>query len=43
LRLDEAAIFGRIENDLVRLDLRTITDEEAGEIASALGRIANGA
>jgi len=41
LRLDESAIFGRIEDDAVRLDVRTITDEEATEIAAALGRIQN--
>jgi L-seryl-tRNA(Ser) seleniumtransferase len=43
LRLDEAAIFGRIEDDLVRLDVRTVADEEVGAIAAALGRIAGGA
>jgi L-seryl-tRNA(Ser) seleniumtransferase len=42
LRLDEAGIFGRIENDVVRLDMRTITDEEAMGIAAALGRIEDG-
>jgi L-seryl-tRNA(Ser) seleniumtransferase len=39
LRLDEAGIFGRIEGDVVRLDLRTITDEEVTAIARAIGRI----
>jgi L-seryl-tRNA(Ser) seleniumtransferase len=38
LRLDEACVFGRIEDDVVRLDLRTVTDEEAPAIAAALGR-----
>jgi L-seryl-tRNA(Ser) seleniumtransferase len=43
LRLDEACIFGRLQDDLVLLDLRTITDEEAAAIAAALGRISQGA
>ncbi len=40
LRLDEACVFGRIEADLVRLDMRTITEEQLPAIAAALGRIA---
>jgi L-seryl-tRNA(Ser) seleniumtransferase len=40
LRLDEACIFGRIQEDRVRLDLRTLTDEQLPQIAAALGRIA---
>lgn len=40
LRLDKACIFGRIEGDLVRLDMRTIADEQVGQIAAALGRCA---
>jgi len=40
LRMDRACIFGRIEDDLVRLDMRTITDEEATTIAAALARVA---
>jgi L-seryl-tRNA(Ser) seleniumtransferase len=40
LRLDEACVFGRIEDDLVRLDMRTLTDEQLPAIAAALGRIA---
>ena len=28
LRLDEACVFCRIEDDLVRLDMRTLTDEQ---------------
>jgi L-seryl-tRNA(Ser) seleniumtransferase len=40
LRLDEACIFSRIEDDLVRLDLRTVTDEQLPHIVAALGRIA---
>jgi L-seryl-tRNA(Ser) seleniumtransferase len=39
LRLDEACIFSRIEDDLVRLDMRTITDEQVPAIAAAFGRI----
>jgi L-seryl-tRNA(Ser) seleniumtransferase len=39
LRLDEACIFGRIEDDRVRLDMRTITHEQVTMIAEALGRI----
>jgi L-seryl-tRNA(Ser) seleniumtransferase len=40
LRLDEACVFSRIEDDLVRLDMRTITDEQVPAIAAAFGRIA---
>jgi L-seryl-tRNA(Ser) seleniumtransferase len=40
LRMDEACIFGRIEDDLVRLDMRTVTDEQVADIAAALARIA---
>jgi L-seryl-tRNA(Ser) seleniumtransferase len=39
LRLDPACVFGRIENDRVCLDVRTITDEQAPAIAMALGRV----
>ena len=39
LRLDEACIFTRIEDDRVVLDARTITDEQAAAIAAAVGRI----
>ena len=38
LRLDEACVFSRIEDDLVRLDMRTLTDEQVPAIAAALGR-----
>jgi L-seryl-tRNA(Ser) seleniumtransferase len=41
LRLDDACIFGRIENDRVHLDTRTITDEQVPVIAQALQRIAH--
>ena len=40
LRLDDACIFGRIEDDCVRLDVRTLTDEQLPLVASALARIA---
>jgi L-seryl-tRNA(Ser) seleniumtransferase len=40
LRLDEACVFGRIEDDLVRLDMRTLTDGQLAAIAAALGRVA---
>ena len=40
LRLSKACVFGRIEDDLVRLDMRTITDDEVPPLASALGQAA---
>lgn len=40
LRLDPACVFGRIEDDQVCLDLRTLTEAQATAIAEALGRIA---
>ena len=40
LRLDEACIFSRIEDDLVRLDMRTLTEEQVPVIVAAFGRIA---
>jgi L-seryl-tRNA(Ser) seleniumtransferase len=40
LRLDAACVFSRIEGELVRLDMRTLTDEQVTAIAEALGRIA---
>lgn len=39
LRLDDACIFGHIEDDCVRLDVRTLTDEQLPAIAAALERI----
>ncbi len=39
LRLDDACVFGRIEDDFVRLDVRTLTDEQLPRIAEALARI----
>jgi len=38
LRTDEALVFGRIEGDRLRLDMRTITEEQVSVIAAALGR-----
>jgi L-seryl-tRNA(Ser) seleniumtransferase len=40
LRLDPACIFGRIADDRVRLDVRTLADDQLPQVASALGRIA---
>ncbi len=40
LRLDRACVFSRIEDDLVRLDMRTLTDEQVPAVAAALGRVA---
>jgi L-seryl-tRNA(Ser) seleniumtransferase len=40
LRLDDACVFCRIEDDLVRLDMRTLTDEQVPALAAALGRVA---
>jgi L-seryl-tRNA(Ser) seleniumtransferase len=40
LRLDSACVFGRIENDEVKLDMRTLTDGEATAAAAAVSRIA---
>jgi L-seryl-tRNA(Ser) seleniumtransferase len=42
LRTDEACIFGRIENESVCLDMRTLTDDDIPRIVEALGRIAPG-
>jgi len=39
LRLDGACIFSRIEGDLVRLDMRTVTDEQVPAIVAAFGRL----
>jgi L-seryl-tRNA(Ser) seleniumtransferase len=40
LRLDAACIFGRIKDDCVRLDLRTLTEAQLPLVAAALGRLA---
>jgi L-seryl-tRNA(Ser) seleniumtransferase len=39
-RLDPACVFGRIEADRVRLDMRTITDAQVQRIADAIRRVA---
>lgn len=39
LRLDPASVFGRIEAQRVRLDVRTITDEQVAAIAAAVERV----
>jgi len=39
LRTDDACVFGRIEHEAVRLDLRTVRDEELPAIAAAIGRV----
>ncbi len=39
LRLDDACVFGRIQDDCVRLDVRTLTDEQVPQVVAALGRI----
>jgi L-seryl-tRNA(Ser) seleniumtransferase len=43
LRLDDACIFGRIQDECVRLDMRTLTDEQLPLVAAAVGRIAENA
>jgi len=40
LRLDRACVFGRIENDRLCLDVRTLTGEQVPAVAAALGRVA---
>ena len=40
LRLDQACVFSRIEDDLVRLDMRTLAEEQVSAVAAALGRAA---
>jgi L-seryl-tRNA(Ser) seleniumtransferase len=39
LRLDPVAVFGRLEEDWLWLDVRTITDEQVAAVATALGRV----
>ncbi|MGA2175926.1 MAG: L-seryl-tRNA(Sec) selenium transferase [Verrucomicrobiota bacterium] len=39
LRLDRACVFGRIENDRVCLDVRTLTGEQVPAVAAAFGRL----
>ena len=40
LRLDRACVFGRIVDDCVWLDVRTLTDGQVPLVAAAVGRIA---
>ena len=40
LRLDDACVFGRIENDRVCLDMRTLTEPQIPLVAAAVGRAA---
>jgi seryl-tRNA(Sec) selenium transferase len=42
LCMDEACIFGRIADDLARLDMRTVTDEQVATLAAALARVVEG-
>ena len=39
LRLDPACVFGRIENDRLCLDVRTLTDQQVPAVAAAFGRV----
>ena len=39
LRMDQAAVFTRIENDKVVLDMRTVAEEQIVPIISAIGRV----
>ncbi len=39
LRFDDACVFGRIEDDRVRLDVRTLADEQLPLVAEALKRM----
>jgi hypothetical protein len=36
--MDEAAIFTRIENDKVVLDMRTVAEDQIGSVQRAVGR-----
>jgi hypothetical protein len=38
--MDAACVFGRIESDRLLLDMRTVTDAEAVQIAAAIKRVA---
>jgi L-seryl-tRNA(Ser) seleniumtransferase len=40
LRMDDACIFARIEDDKVMLDVRTMTDEQIAPVAAAVARAA---
>ncbi len=39
LRMDDACVFARIEDNQVRLDMRTLTDEQVPQVTAALQRI----
>jgi L-seryl-tRNA(Ser) seleniumtransferase len=41
LRMDQACVFARIEGERVRLDVRTLTQEQVPLVAQALGRVAS--
>ncbi len=43
LRRDEACVFGRIEQDALKLDMRTLSDDEVPLIAAALQRASSAA
>ncbi len=43
LRVDPAAVFGRIEADYLLLDMRTVRDDQVQTIASAIARVAGAA
>lgn len=40
LRMDESAVFARVENEAVVLDVRTLIDAQVAQVAEALGRAA---
>ena len=40
LRVDGACVFARIQDDLVCLDVRTLTDKQVPLVAAAMGRVA---
>ena len=41
LRLDDACVFTRVEDDQVVMDVRTVTDQQLAAIAEAVGRAAD--
>jgi len=42
LRMDEACVFARVEDEQVVMDVRTVTDRQLSAVASAVGRAGNG-